>query len=249
MQAARLRLERLTRSSWDSLSTTSYSTPNEAVNFALGTVFVAVPKAGSTSVREQLRPEGRALVSHPHLNIQQLRSALYVFRLLQVLGSNERFPSAGQESDSEVRRRCDAEMASMFKFAAVRNPWARAVSLYSRREGVEVGGLMSFGDFCESHAHASDTCRQPTRHQSQLEWLTDDEGALGVDFVYQVERFAEAAAEIRERTNGRVALDVVALNRNPESGSADYRKWYTANTRDLIARRFAADIEAFGYDF
>jgi hypothetical protein len=33
------------------------------------------------------------------------------------------------------------------------------------------------------------------------------------------------------------------------SSHLQYRQMYTASTRDLVARRFARDIEKFGYDF
>lgn len=201
-------------------------------------------------MRKQLREPGKAIIPDPHLDIVQIRDTLYTFMLRCALGKNSAFPNANVPTDLDVRRQADEVFRSFFKFAAVRNPWARAVSLYHRREGVsDTDSRMSFDEFCERHVYASDTCRHPTLHRNQYDWLCDENGLLAMDYVYKVEEFDSAIDEIRTRSDGRVHLANARMNTNPRSQSGDYRKLYSERTRQLIGERFAKDIEAFGYSF
>jgi len=72
---------------------------NDAVNFDLECIFIAVPKTGTTSVRTQIRKQGNALIPNPHLNIVQVRDLLYPFILRSSLGNNRTYPSEGVPSD------------------------------------------------------------------------------------------------------------------------------------------------------
>lgn len=245
-------INRIHRKITNKLSKTRYNKGrilNQAVNFEKQCIFIAVPKTGTTTVRSQLRQPGTPLIPHPHLNIIQVRDSLYVYFLTQALGKNTSFPSDSIPSDAELRLKAEMVFGSFFKFSAVRNPWARAVSLYSRREGVETKGNISFEEFCENHFYASDTCRQPTLHQNQLDWLCDENGECIMDYVYKLEEFDSAVREIDKLTNGRVKLEKRNVNRNPSSESTSYRDLYTERTRKLVAKRFEKDIDTFKYTF
>lgn len=225
------------------------SFPNEAVNFDLQAIFIAVPKTGTTSVRSQIRPVGQPLISTPHLNIIQIRDILYTYLLKKSLSKNVDYPTKGVMSDAEIREKSHQIFNNFFKFSSVRNPWARAVSLYFRREGVKVAKHLSFDDFCENHFYSSDTCLHPTLHMNQLDWLVDKSGEVIMDYVYRVENFDEAIEEIKERTDGRIQLKPRRSNRNPKSKSGSYRELYTDYTRKLIAKHFERDIDFFEYTF
>lgn len=222
---------------------------NEAVNFEKQCIFIAVPKTGTNSVRYQLKEKGIPLIENPHLNIVQIRDSLYVYFLKQALGKNESFPSQSISSDVYLRSKAEEVFGRFFKFAAVRNPWARAVSLYSRREGVKTRDNITFHEFCTNHIYASDTCRQPTLHQNQLDWLCDENGQCLMDYVYRLEDFDKAIREISELTNGRAQLEIKHANQNPSSDSRSYRDFYTDYTKNLIAKRFEKDIDSFKYTF
>jgi hypothetical protein len=222
---------------------------NEAVNLEKECIFIAVPKTGTTSIRTQLKQKGTPIIGNPHLSIIQVRDSLYVYFPRQALGQNYSFPTESIPSDADLRSKANEVFARLFKFSAVRNPWARAVSLYSRREGVQMRGKISFDEFCKNLIYASDTCRHPTLHQNQLDWLCDDNGQCIMDYVYRLEDFEQAIKEIAERTDGRVHLESKSANRNPNSDSRSYRDLHTEETRKLIAKRFEKDIEYFKYTF
>lgn len=222
---------------------------NEAVNFEKECIFIAVPKTGSTSVRSQLRYRGPCLIPNPHLSILQIRDSLYTCLLVNALGQNASFPSNNVPADAQLRKRAEELFDHFFKFAAVRNPWARAVSLYSRREGVRLSDRMSFQDFCADHFYASDTCKHPTLHRNQLDWLVDERGVSLMNYIYKLENLAAAVKEVELLTDGRILLSANAENVNPQSQSSTYRDLYTPEARDMIAKRFERDIDYFGYSF
>jgi len=155
---------------------------NESVNFEKEVIFVAIPKTGTNSVRNQLNQNGIPEIDNPHLNILQIRTLIYVTLLKESLGTNKTFPNNERQSDAAIRKRADDIFNSFFKFSAVRNPWARAVSLYYRREGILMLEKMTFDEFCDSHIYASDTCLHPTMHKNQYDWLSDEKGELLVDY-------------------------------------------------------------------
>ncbi|MDB2497010.1 sulfotransferase family protein [Verrucomicrobiales bacterium] len=222
---------------------------NDAVNFDLECIFIAVPKTGTTSVRTQIRKQGNALIPNPHLNIVQVRDLLYPFILRSSLGNNRTYPSEGVPSDKDIRNQAEKTFNEFFKFSAVRNPWARAASLYFRREGVQANEEMTFERFCEQHLYASDTCFHPTLHKNQLDWLCDENDRMIMDFVYKLEDFEDAIEQIANRTNGRVKLIKRKANKNPNSRSSDYKDIYTDRARKLISKAFEKDIDFFQYTF
>jgi len=222
---------------------------NEAVNFDRQVIFIAVPKAGTNSVRAQLAQSGTPFIVGPHLDILQVRDALYVYLLKRGLGANRSFPTQGVQSDADIRAAARHIFASFFKFAAVRNPWDRVVSLYLRREGITASAQLSFENFCEQHLYASDTCYYPTLHRNQLDWLCDENGQCIMDYVYRLEDFSDAVGEIAEQTDGRVQLEMKWENVNRGDAGPGYRDYYSDETRKLIATRFEKDIDYFKYTF
>ena len=102
---------------------------------------------------------------------------------------------------------------------------------------------ITFEAFCRQYRCASDTCLHPTLHRNQLDWLTDEDGRPAMDYVFRIEDWDEGAREVAERSEDRVRLPKVRLNRN--SVALDYRDLYNDETRPLVARAFEKDIDTF----
>lgn len=154
-----------------------------------------------------------------------------------------------------------------FSFGFVRNPWDRLVSHYSmirdriseltpeqRREArpfkIELWNyVLHFSDDFESFL---DNCTGLIRDRdcyksflfNQIDYLSDREGKIAVSFVGRFENFETDAREALKRIG--IDAEVPRLN---TSSRSDYRGYYTPRTRELVAKRFARDIEAFGYEF
>ncbi len=230
-------------------SRTKKSIINEAVNFEKQAIFIAIPKTGTTSVNSQLKQIGNPIIPNHHLNIVQIRELIYIHLLKETLGTNMAYPNNNFPTDCLLRKKASELFNSFFKFSAVRNPWARAVSLYFRREGIILKDKMTFDEFIDCHFYASDTCNHPTLNKNQYDWLCDEKGKIIMDYVYKVEEFKNAINEIEKRTDGRVKLINVNRNYNPQSKSKDYRDLYSDFTRKIIQKRFEKDIDYFKYKF
>ena len=233
----------------DRTNKSDYDFINESINFNLQCIFIAIPKTGSTSVRRQIRQRGIPWIPSPHLNIMQARDLIYPHLLRSSLKTNLTFPSRNIPTDKDIRSQSRQIFEKFFKFSAVRNPWARAASLYFRNETIQVREKITFEYFCENHFFASDTCRHPTLHKNQLDWLVDENETLAMDYIYKVEEFNTIIKEISRRTNGRVKLKDKVLNRNQDSQSSNYRDLYSKRSKKIISERFAKDIDTFKYTF
>lgn len=182
-------------------------------------IFVKVPKTAGTSVAVAL---GCEHVERPHRNIREIRHAL--------------------ESDAKLARCTD----EYFKFGFVRNPWDRVVSLYFRKEGQTVGDQMPFDAFVDWIEYASDTCIHPSRHRYQLDWFRSDDGDIAVDFIGKFENLERDFEYVCRRIGADAVLP--HLRHNP-ARQRHYTDYYSPRTRDVIAKKFAVDIENFGYRF
>jgi hypothetical protein len=155
-----------------------------------------------------------------------------------------------------------------YSFGFVRNPWDRLVSWYSMIQDAK--RRLSFFKRFSKHPFESELWNYAVRTShdfesflrnctevvfdrdcdksfayNQIDYLCDENGKLAVSFVG---RFENLAADI-ELVFRRIGIPNETLPRLNQSKHAHYSKWYTPKTRDLVAARFARDIEAFGYQF
>ena len=137
-----------------------------------------------------------------------------------------------------------------FRFTIIRNPWDRAVSHYYYRVMTNQTGLgdgaVAFGEWIERVYGERDPryYDQPRMFMPQLDWLTDREGRLLVEFIGRFETLEKDFTEICRRTGRRATLPHLKRSARP-----DYRQAYTDRTAELVGRWFAADASAFGYSF
>lgn len=137
-----------------------------------------------------------------------------------------------------------------FTFAFVRNPWERALSLYSfrvrkGRVPLRDGAPLPFDEYLNHTYPPEGMPRIATLNNGdQCGWIADESGAVIVDFVGRFERLAEGWARVSEVLNRDLALPHVnAAEHGP------YTESYNDETRALVAREFARDIDMFGYRF
>jgi hypothetical protein len=205
-------------------------------------IFVEVPKTGSTSIRSIL-----GIPPKPHQNILEMKYELE-HRWTRYGGFRNRLLSSLYSLLPDETRRTQGErlFSSYFKFGFVRNPWDRAVSLYERREGMQLRDVMSFDEFIDWMKFSSSTCIHPMPHRNQLDWFVDSHGRVQVDFIGRFETIEEDWAFIARKLG--LSPRLPHLNQNPRRGKP-YTEYYTPRTRRIVAERFKEDIEYFGYEF
>ena len=198
-------------------------------------IFFAVPKTGTHSIRQALRPhldrddeeqvrlfEQRSFsqpelnaIGHGHLSVEQIR------------------PVLGAETFDRY-----------FKFAFVRTPWDRFISFcafISRQTGhfeQDPHGFMA------RMIHSPPPLQQML-YQPQADLLTDRDGRLAMDFVGRVEHMERDYKQICER----LKLDTQPLEQVNTSRHRPYADYYNRQLRDLVGRKYRQDIEIFGYRF
>jgi len=117
-----------------------------------------------------------------------------------------------------------------FKFTFTRNPWDRTASYYF----YQFKGTVSFKEFCIE------------QKDSQYNWLKcETSNKIGTDFVGKIE-------------NGQKDFDLVCsklriptqqLPHENKTKHKHYTEYYDQETRQIIAEKYAKDIEYFGYKF
>lgn len=194
-------------------------------------IFVHIQKTGGNAVRSALGVEWSD--PHKHFLARELRQAYG-----------------------------EAAWARSFKFAFVRNPWDRLVSWWSMIDngrdpsgatpapngffGYVLQHANSFEEFisrCTDEIVESDGRKNIFRNQ--IDYLADENGKIIVDFIGRFERMQQDFDEVMARV-GLPRTDLLRVNTSRRSAYADY---YTPATAAEVGRRYARDIEAFGYRF
>jgi len=139
--------------------------------------------------------------------------------------------------------------SAYYRFAFVRNPWDRLVSWYSMC--VQNAAPNNFSRYIKDNAPTFDDFVLSTTTgiaerttYNQLDFLTDGDGNLIVEFVGRYEHLADDYAVVQQRLG--LASALAHANR---SAHRSYRDYYTAETKDVVAKRFERDIAHFGYEF
>lgn len=146
------------------------------------------------------------------------------------------------------------EIKKYYSFGFVRNPWDLMVSsfhwwLKSKRPNWVRSGMqnllkeVNFDNFIRSDMkHFLN--QMDHKNYGQMFWLID-KGIVGVNFIGRFENLQE---------DFNTACDKIGIPRHElphanKSKHKHYTEYYDDETREIIAKKFAKDIEYFGYEF
>ncbi len=231
-------------------------------------------KITPTFIKEDYRKHGNILLKDkkaiffpiPKNACSSIKSRLIAFVILK---KNINF-SAGKLSVHDFpfpytkRSLLNRDYKDYFKFALVRNPWARLVSCYKNKiqnvsPNFSINGIskifhrykglfwkgMSFEAFVESICSIPDL--DADKHfQSQLFQLTNDSCELLVNYIGRLERLDIAHQDIFENTG--VSFLNLPCNNQSNKGK-HYTDYYDEVLIEKVRNRYAADIEFFEYEF
>lgn len=140
-----------------------------------------------------------------------------------------------------------------FSFSFVRNPWNRAVSDYfwmMRTEFIK-GSLKDYlllrGSF-DQPKFKYPPKNHHTRHDhflTQCDFLLDKDGEPMVNFIGRFENLQKDFDVICSK----IGIPPIKLPHENRTSHRHYAEYYDDETRQIVAEKYAKDIEYFGYEF
>ena len=206
-------------------------------------IFIEVPKTASTSIRQVL-----GLSPKPHLDIKEYRNILKINSPFQTIGYKYINPLYTMFIPKVIKTKIGEEIFnSFFKFGIVRNPWSRTVSLYLRSEAIQMQNQLTFEEFVDWVQYSSATCIHSSTKKNQLDWFTDENGEIIVDYIGKFETINASWNYITNKLNIKDSLP--HINNNNFTLRKHYTEYYKNKTKEIIRKKFLVDINYFKYEF
>ncbi len=216
-------------------------------------IFIHIPKCAGTSIETALghldNHSGRG--GQDHRSIRMIENPLktpYVFY------SKENFIILLYSIYYKVRKLNNPknkitvtknQFNNYFKFAVVRNPWARAFSWYKnvmrdpiQQKKLKISGHISFNKFL--HIYAGKGALRP-----QTYWIKNFKGKIPLDYIAFFETLSDDFQEVCK------ALQIDRLTLPHVLGSSDkyYQSHYDKDSINLIEKVYKEEIDTFNYTF
>lgn len=194
-------------------------------------VFVHIPKTAGSSIYQALRPFNDApdTDENRHLELSAICSR---YGYLALENENEVPPNGPQTGLGPL--------GDFFKFAFVRNPWDRVLSMYCYRlQNQEIPPHVSFYEFVMNRRSYPFGM-----HREQVALIKDPGRGMVMDFIGRFENLQQDWQEIQRR------LDISAgLPHFKQTRHRHYRTYYNQELIEEVSRMYPQDIELLEYQF
>ena len=136
-----------------------------------------------------------------------------------------------------------------FKFTFVRNPWDRVVSFYHYQikrnwDFYPFNETISFDNFVKNWLRHMRGQTSLATHPCYA-WISDKDDNLLVDFIGRFENFQEDFNVVCDK----IGIAKKQLPHQNKSKHKHYTEYYDDETKQIVAEKYAKDIEYFGYKF
>jgi hypothetical protein len=135
-----------------------------------------------------------------------------------------------------------------FKFTFVRNPWDRLLSNYFFRKITLKDNRvqdLSFKNWIINSRDGNYSFENCLSRRTQLDWIVDENGEVVVDFIGRFENLQQDFNIICDK----IKIPQQQLPHANKSKHTHYTEYYDDETRQIVAEKYAKDIEYFGYKF
>ena len=187
-------------------------------------IFVHINKCAGHSIEEVLRKFG----------------GFYMFSRKQSKTRRRHHIMARQYSKTEY-------WSEYFKFSIVRNPWDKECSDFhyhnKLRQQKNQPLIESFKHYFQLREHKLN--RLSFWHSNQLGWLYSDNKKMEMNFVGRFENLQEDFNTIFDK----IGIPRQELPQKNKTKHKHYTEYYDDETKQIVAEKYAKDIEYFGYKF
>ncbi len=199
------------------------------ISFQKRFLFVHIPKTAGNSIQSVLRGYSEdELVA-----LRREQDGVERFGL-----RNPKYKVKKHSALAEYRAALgESEFTKLYKFTCVRNPWDRMVSYYfTPTQKAEVWDCKKFRKIISSAVSVADYLRL---NKGKVDPFAN---------VNYIMRFENLADDFRT-VCAALDLSPTTLPQYNRSSREHYSRYYDEELRELVRKRFAAEIERFGYTF
>lgn len=161
----------------------------------------------------------------------------------------------GHVTLDKLQRLYPANWNIIYKFAFVRNPWDRTVSVYHYLKQIEKSDTwythnLKYKNICTSITF-DEFCRRIPEFKDEIHllpqthWILDKKGELGCNFIG---RFENLQADFNKILKN-VKISQRQLPKKNSSVHRNYREYYTPETKNIIGDYYGKTVEMFNYAF
>jgi len=186
-------------------------------------IFIHIPRTGGTSVEF-------ALLDYE--NVDYNLNDEVPLRTLSKDNKHKFGLRRGSKQHLPLIEYPDEQRQTYYCFTFVRNPWDLLLSEYYYSHDYR---QTQFKDFLLSPKHTSKYHLMP-----QHEFINDD-----IDYIGRFENLQIDFNEVCDK----IGIPRQQLSHSNKTVHKHYAEYYNDETRDIVAKKYAKDIEIFGYEF
>jgi chondroitin 4-sulfotransferase 11 len=146
------------------------------------------------------------------------------------------------------------DLKEYFKFTFCRNPWDQVVSFYFHFKRLKVcypfhsctiANRLSFSDYCKKMFQSESGACLNHLHHSHYSYLLNSKNNVNIDFIGRFENLQQDFNTVCDK----IGIPKQQLPHKNKSKHTHYTEYYDDETREIVAEKYAKDIEYFGYEF
>ncbi|WP_263834161.1 sulfotransferase family protein [Salinibacter sp.] len=212
-------------------------------------IFVHIPRTAGTRLSKEICKKigikkWREYIGEPEELIN--REGNYMGN--KYSGEYRRWEGNKHISAVDLKKRLDKDVwKSYFKFAVVRNPWDRVLSLYLKRikDSALPSRIINNCKICFNSYLNMKFNIGFGGYKRQTDFILDREENMFLDYVGKYERMESDLRKISEK----IGIDLNVKGKYDSTMERDYREFYLFGSEKIIEDIFIEEIKMFGYSF